>query len=417
MSFLLMSSVVYAEGGKKVQKLEKEIALLQQSLQEVKAHQKVAQQSASPVTPSYFRVLGSDTEFKISGFVHLDAGVIESGAGITDSNFSTYAPVLNGTVVGTDKKDTFDMSFRRSQLSFDTITPVGGKAMQTHIELDMIGSGGDENYTNGYGVRMRQAYVKYDGWLIGQSYTNFLNFASLGELTNLGQHANALFIRQAQVRYTSQFDGGSWSVSAENPYESKSVTIAGDVEDTNKDDQLTPDLTGRVDFKGSWGTAGVAVLARKFTMDNRLSNDFDDSTISGAMSVTARFPIWHGSLGVQANYGALGRYLELGPYPDTYVENGKLHAFMAKGASAIYSHTWRKGLRSTVALAHTESVQNLAQFSPSSIDKTSTFQANVFWDPIAKTTLGLEYGLYRIERSDGLTKDVYRWQMTAQFNF
>ncbi|MGO2182745.1 MAG: DcaP family trimeric outer membrane transporter [Pseudoalteromonas nigrifaciens] len=415
-----LSTYVNASGSDRVDEIEKKIELLQQSLLEVKkqqnTHDKVKKDLLS-ATPGYFSVLGSETEFKISGFVHLDAGVMESGSGINNTNFSTYAPILNGTVIGSDKKDTFDMSIRRSQLRLNTKTPIEDKSIQTHIEVDLLGSGGDENFTNSYDVRIRQAYVTYNGWLIGQTYTNFLNFASLGEIANLGQHANALFIRQTQVKYTSKFEGGSWSVSAENPYESKSVTISGDIKDTNKDDQLIPDLIGRIDLKGDWGTAGIAMMARKLVMDNSEPGSVDDSTISGAVSMTARFPIFKGSVGLQANYGALGRYLELGPYPDSYVENGELRAFLAKGASAVYGHTWRPGLRSTLALAYTASAKDLSYFSPSSIDKTSSLQANVFWDPIKKTTFGLEYGLYGIELANGLKQDVYRWQMTAQYNF
>lgn len=432
-SLILLSTSVYAQSNEKIDALEKQIQSLQRSLESlkqeqvgIKESQKQAQVDIEEVkaknllpegSPGLLNTVGEKAGVRISGFVHLDAGVIENGAGVNNTNFSIYAPVLNGTVVNRDKKDTLDMSIRRSRLNFDTNHTINDKALKTHVELDMIGDGGDEAFTNGYDARVRQAYATYDGWLIGQSFTTFLNFASLGELANFGQHANALFIRQVQVRYTGQFDGGSWSLAAENPYENKVVTVAGSVSDTNRDDQLIPDLIGRVDFKGDWGTASLATLIRKFELDDPSAGGADDSAWGSAVSAVARVPIFSGSIGVQINYGALGRYLELGPYPDAYVENGEIKPYITGGISAIYSHTWRKGLRSTLAYAVTDSQEDFDEELPGAIDKTSSIQANVFWDPMERTTLGLEYGLYGIELANGLKQNVYRWQATAQFNF
>lgn len=428
-----VSTTVYSQSDEKIDTLEAQIESLQRSLESLKKEQKgikdeqrqaqveleeVKAKSMLPEgSPGLLNKVGEKAGVRISGFVHFDAGVIENGAGINDTNFSIYAPVLNGTVLNRDKRDTLDMSIRRSRLNFDTAHTVNDKSLKTHIELDMIGTGGDESFTNGYDARIRQAYATYDGWLIGQSFTTFLNFASLGEIANFGQHANALFVRQVMVRYTSQFEGGSWSVAAENPYENNVVTISGDVSDTNNDDQIIPDLIGRVDFKGEWGTASVATLVRKFVLDDPTLGGQDDSTWGSAVSAVARFPVLSGSIGFQVNYGALGRYLELGPYPDAYVEDGEIKPYITGGISAIYSHTWRKGLRSTFAYAITDSQENIDVTLPTSIDKTSSIQANVFWDPVEKTTLGLEYGLYGIELANGLKQDVYRWQLTAQFNF
>lgn len=433
LSTIILSTSVYAQSDEKIESLEQQIELLQRSLESLKEEQQgikedqkqtkvdieeVKAKSMLPEgSPGLLNTVGEKAGVRISGFVHLDAGVIENGAGINNTNFSIYAPVLNGTVINTNKKDTLDMSIRRSRLNFDTNHTVNDKALKTHVELDMIGDGGNEAFTNGYDARIRQAYASYDGWLVGQSFTTFLNFASLGEIANFGQHANALFIRQVMVRYTGQFDGGSWSVAAENPYENKVITVAGTVTDTNKDDQLIPDLIGRVDFKGSWGTASLATLVRKFELDDPTSGGADDSTWGSAVSAVARIPLFSGSVGVQVNYGALGRYLELGPYPDAYVENGEIKPYITAGFSAIYSHTWRKGLRSTFAYAITDSQENSDVNLPTAIDKTSSIQANIFWDPMERTTLGLEYGLYGIELGNGTKQNVYRWQATAQFNF
>jgi hypothetical protein len=417
-SLLPLSTSVYANDVDKLAELEEQIQSLKITINELKKEGLASSEIVgNKPTPGYIQVVGTDTEFKISGFVHLDAGVIESGAGINDTNFSIYAPVLNGTVLSTDKKDTLDMSIRRSRLNFDAKTSINDKSLITHIELDMLGDGGDEGFTNGYDARIRQAYAVYDGWLIGQSFTTFLNFASLGEIANFGQHANALFIRQVQIRYTSKFDGGSWSLALENPYEKNVVTISGEDTDTNSDDQLIPDLIGRVDFTGSWGTASLATLVRKFVMDNSNVGGSDDSAWGGAISGVTRFPLFSGSLSLQANYGALGRYLELGPYPDAYVDDGELKPYITMGISAIYNYHWRPDLRSTFALAMTDSQENMLEVLPTSIDKTSSIQANLFWDPMDKTTLGFEYGLYGIELADGTKQNVYRWQMTAQFNF
>ncbi len=73
---------------------------------------------------------------------------------------------------------------------------------------------GNETSTNTYAVSLRQAYVSWNKWLAGQTWSNFMDVAALPDAVDfVGTTDGTIFVRQAQLRYTK----GPWSFSVENP--------------------------------------------------------------------------------------------------------------------------------------------------------------------------------------------------------
>ena len=104
---------------------------------------------------------------------------------------------------------------KQSRLIFGTDTPVGTDKLSTRFEIDFYGSTlGDQRVTNTYAPVLRQAYVQYKNWLVGQSWSNFQDTAVLVDSVDfIGASDGTVFVRQPQVRYTV----GGLSLSAENP--------------------------------------------------------------------------------------------------------------------------------------------------------------------------------------------------------
>ncbi|HZF98190.1 MAG TPA: DcaP family trimeric outer membrane transporter, partial [Pseudoxanthomonas sp.] len=176
---------------------------------------------SSPIMPS----ANLGTAFSYGGFVKMDAMVTDTSDGrIADGSSGrlfyvpSTIPVGGATASGGDPYTDFHAQFSRFWFSADHVTEGGGK-FKAYIEADMFGGGsnalvGNETATNTYAVSLRQAYVSWNKWLAGQTWSNFMDVAALPDSVDfVGPTDGTVFVRQAQLRYTS----GPWSVSAENP--------------------------------------------------------------------------------------------------------------------------------------------------------------------------------------------------------
>ena len=82
------------------------------------------------------------------------------------------------------------------------------------VEMDFYGGGGNEVISNSYNPRLRHAFIKYQSFTVGQTWTTFMNTSAIPESADFGGAMVGLaFIRQRQIRY----DIGNFQVSLENP--------------------------------------------------------------------------------------------------------------------------------------------------------------------------------------------------------
>ena len=124
---------------------------------------------------------------------------------------------------------------------------------RAYLEFDLFGGGsnqlGNEAATNTYALTLRQAYVTWDKWLAGQTWSNFQDVAALPDAVDfVGPTEGTIFVRQAQLRYTS----GAFSVALENPQ----TTVLTNYRATtriNSDDSVLPDITARWTEEGRVG--------------------------------------------------------------------------------------------------------------------------------------------------------------------
>jgi hypothetical protein len=187
-----------------------------------------------------------DTTVSVGGYVKLD--VIYS---IDQDTGDTQDP--SALVIGSETGDkSFRLHARQSRLWLKTAKPTTIGDVRTHIEGDFFGAGGNETFSNSRTFRVRHAYGTVGGLLVGQSWTNFMQFTAYPDTVDFNGPMGSSFIRQAQVRYTGNTAGGSeWSVALENP----EASGFADMKDR------FPDVTARVKWEsGSFGleASGVA---------------------------------------------------------------------------------------------------------------------------------------------------------------
>jgi hypothetical protein len=215
-------------------------------------------------------------------------------------------------------------------------------------------------------------------FLIGQTWSTFMDLNHLGELNAFGLHASTISVRQTQIRFTQPFNTGSFMFSIENPED-------GD------DDQDRPDLVARVNFKGEFGKVSLGVLSRE------LSDGAGNTSSETGYSLTGHIPIFgKDDIKFQYNNSNLGRYMGLATYPDTTGVSTSFTGFEATGFSIAYRHLWTPILRSTVMYSETK-----ADDIPvaDAIESSKSTHINLIWSVNPKLLYGIEYSNWEVQSS------------------
>ena len=126
--------------------------------------------------PGSFRLPGSETSIRVYGFA--EANLIKDFKSTAPGdNFSNLPEQpLASTNPSTGKNV---LTGQTSRFGFETSTPMGNGAFNTKIEADFYGYCGSECNRNR--LRLRHAYGEYAGWLIGQTWSTFMDLDNLPE--------------------------------------------------------------------------------------------------------------------------------------------------------------------------------------------------------------------------------------------
>jgi hypothetical protein len=372
--------------------------------------------SAHSVTLGTF----DNTTVKIGGYVKLDAlsSSYSDGTMATGIGRDFYVPSL--TPVGKESEnDTFDMHARQTRFHLATDSVVGEHKLKSYIEMDFMTtpSDGKERTTNSYSPRLRHAFITFDNWLFGQTWTTFQNVASLPETVDfIGNTDAGIFIRQSQIRYTA----GNFQFAIENPETTVTPNGGIDTEDVTRyvtDDNELPDFVGRYNLKTDNLSLAAAVLLRQLTYNN--GNDIDDSISSYGVSLTGKFMLGKDDIRFGVNTGSgMGRYIGLNVANGAVIDaNGELEAIDSTGWFASYRHLWNAKWRSNITYSAIE-IDNDTNLTGTGVTK-STYSAriNLFYSPTDKLSFGGEYAHANRELESGADGNMDRLQFTAKLAF
>jgi len=360
------------------------------------------------------------TTFSFGGFIKLDAMTTSTSDGkIADGSAGRLFYFPGATPVAADgqgARSTYsDLHAQFSRFSFgaDTLTD-SGNTIKAYIEADMYGGGsnafaGNETITNTYALTLRQAYVSYNGWLAGQTWSNFQDVAALPDTVDFtGPSEGTVFNRQAQVRYTR----GPWSVSIENPQTTVTPYLSQAAR-FNSGDNRAPDVTARWITRGDWGHFTVAGLARSFRNG--------DATASGAaLSVSGRFNLGASDdIRYMVSGGdGIGRYLGFALGSDTVLDaDGGLHSQSGYGAFAAWRHAFNAKLRGNVVYS-IASLDNDALLTGGFVtERAQSFRVNMIYSPAPKLDIGGEISWADRRLENGLEGDLQRVHTHVKYSF
>jgi len=365
--------------------------------------------SAQSVTIGTF----NNTTVKIGGYVKLDAMFSDFSDGPVPSSSARdfYVPSATPVAATTTNSNTyFDMHAKQTRVHLATDSKVDGKKLKSYIEIDfMTMTNGTEVATNGFSPELRHAYIEYDKWLFGQTWSTFQNTASLPESVDfIGNTDAGIFVRQAQVRYTR----GPWQFSIENP----ETTVAG-VGAT--DDNELPDFVARYNLKHNDLSLAIAGLLRQLTMND--GGNINDSATAWGIGITGKYMIGKDDIRFGLNAGGgLGRYIGLGVSSDAAVDsNNNLEAIDSLGLFASWRHLWNQKLRSNFMFStiDIDNNTNLSGIGGGTTTGTYSGRANLLFDLAKNLTIGGELALANREVESGNDGDLTRLQFMAMYKF
>lgn len=356
----------------------------------------------------------ASTTYAFGGYVKFDAMFSDySGGTPASGNLLRQFYVPSTVPIGDVDSDwTADFQARESRINFrsDTVLDNGDK-LGTFIEIDFFThSDGNELVSNSYSPRIRHAFLKYNGWLFGQTWSTFQDVGALPEnLDFVGPAEGTTFVRQAQVRYTT----GNWEFAAENP---ESFYLQGN-DRTSGGNDLMPDLVGRYTFKMGGGYIKVAGLFRNLDVSTAT---VDDSATAFAVSASGKHPFGKHDLRWMYTYGdGVGRYLALALGTDAYVQTGgSLDTIKANAGFVSGRFFLSDTLRTNITLgAYAADNDAAAAAGGNPTDSAMSIHANLIWTVAPKLDVGVEVMQADRELFSGADGDMTRFIFSAKYAF
>lgn len=364
--------------------------------------------------PADHPTLYNETEIKVGGYVKMDALLSDySNAPTRGVGEDLFIPETIATS-GESRDPRLNFHARESRFWLKSFTPTERGDITTHFEIDfLLGQQGNERVSNSFSPRVRHASISWDGWTVGQTWTNFLNTSTLPDYLDFVGPVGVTFGRQAQIRYTVPTGNGDWSFSLENP--ETTLTPFGGGSRIDADDGTFPDLVVRRDWRGDWGNFSIAALIRELKIDQA---EFNDAEIGGAIGLAGRFMIGDSDdLRWQVNYGnALGRYMGLNSFNVGALDaNNRIELTNQYGVLAAYRHVWNEQLYSSFGASFSAADNNTSISGFAVPESYQSAHADIVWLPTKRMSLGTEFIWGRRKDESGDDGTLNRLQFSAKF--
>jgi hypothetical protein len=313
-------------------------------------------------------------EVDVYGFVKLDLNY--------DLDF-IQGDTTNARAIGIAGNATdghFDTNVRQSRLGLRAELD----GVEGQLEFDLFGSNGTAE------LRLRHANIQYEGFLLGQFWTNFMPLGQYPSTVDFNGPVGIAFARVPQVRYT--YDGGAYQLS-------------GSIEENfaTSDDPL---LTAAAQYSGSNYTVRAAVLGGT-------TNDGVNEVDQFGYTLSADAQLWQG-----------------GNISATFVDGEAIGGLLIGGGDNIVGGTANDAQGYTLAVSQditpqfnvgiaygNEQYDQATAFAGTDFTDLESLHVNASYDLTDSLTVSAEYA--RVTRTDSAGQDFEgdRIQAAVQFNF
>ncbi len=405
-SLLTVPVLFAANSSIAAETLDQRIEKLESLVKELKETKKETKKGSSKEKHTY----------KFGGFIKATASYSDYSDGDLGANSGLRDFYIPGTIPvgGTSESQDFDFGAKESRIGFKSSHVLAsGDKLTTNIEMDfLLPTGGNERVSNSYNPRLRHAYLTYNNWLFGQTWSTFQDVGALPEAVDfLGAPDGIIFERQAMIRYTS----GAWQFAIENP--ETTVTPFGGGGRIVTDDNSLPDFVARYNHKAKWGHVTVSGLFRQLAYNN---GSDDESTTSTGLSVTGKFKVGAKD-DIRFNFATgsgMGRYAGLNTANGAVLDaNGSLNSIDSTLGAVAYRHVWNSTWRSSFIFSGMQVDNDVALTGTGVTESVNSFQMNLLNSPVPKLTLGVGILSASRELESGADGDMFRTIFTAKYAF
>ena len=360
--------------------------------------------------------LGSEnTTIFLGGKVTLDTVYLHPANGKSGGANSNDQFFNANNIPTSDKGENSELSLtaRNSKFWIKTRTAqVNDKPLMTLLEVDFWGSSGMETNSNSHNIRLRHAYIIYNGWTLGQ--TNSLFVGSSKPHTLLAP-IDDVFMRQPLISYKKEFSESSLAISLEQA-ESVIMTPAGDK--TTVNDDKVPDMVLKYQYDATWSDYSLSLLARELRVDQENQSSISDSTFGYGLNFTSHMHTYQDNtltFGLVGGKG-IGRYMATSFFPSAVINSEEeLEAQFSWGTHIAYEHWVANNFRVNLALGR---IETDAILDLDTIDKSAwSGHLGLQYNPLKKFLLGVEYihGERTLQSDNTFTVD--RLYLRTSYNF
>ena len=388
---LIAPAVLASTMDDRVEKLEKEIADLKQ------------QQSATVKT--------GGVQISVGGYIKMNAMISDysDGQSATAGIGEDFLVPSTIPTTGPDGHPKVNMDAKASRVYLKMTSPTANGTIKGYVEIDFEGSSqGDERISNSYSPRLRHAFLEWNNWLAGQTWSTFFNTSALPDVLDFVGPVGTIFVRQPQIRYTT----GNFQVAVENP----SSTIYGGAENPF-DDNTVPDVIGRYNFTVNKAAFSLAVMGRELAYETATTKE---SEVGYAVSFAGKIPVGNNGddIRLMLNQGnALGRYMALNGFRSGVINaDGSIDLIDEWGVFAAYRHPWNSQWRSSLVLS-TAQADNPTAAGTSAAKQYDSVHTNLIFSPTSGLDVGAELMYGRKELESGDSGSLTRLQLTAIYKF
>jgi hypothetical protein len=329
-------------------------------------------------------------EFELYGNIRADASYQVKGPSAMFNNISTMP--LEHTAAETNNADKFQSSLNATRLGFNFKAPtslghdIGGK-----IEMDFLGSSTRDTF------RIRHAYITYDHWLIGQTWSNFNAVEYFPETVDAALSVGGSLTRIAQLKYSNVINPHmNFSVSLEDPKPETVTTTGTQNFQTDPNAKLKlPSLTGRLNYKFDNGSI---VSGRAFVTQKATTYGNHDEFIAWGVGLGGKIQLTPTTL-LRADYNHIfgdTKNLLWTNYAYVFDKNGDIKPNEFDAVTVGLTQQFTPKIRSSIGLGYmrantNNSFSRLVHDDHSQNKQLIEGWINAFYNPVKPINIGIEY--------------------------
>ena len=404
----------HADDAARIKALEDQLQLLQKAIAELKSTMPTKKEVADLTDQvqlqgkeavvlgdmgNSFRMPGSETSVRVYGFVEGD--LIKDFKATAPHDMFTNLPeqYLNNEGKPTGKTA---LTAQTSRFGFETSTPTALGPVHTQLEGDFYAYG---DGTTRDRLRVRHAYGEYAGWLIGKTWSTFMDLDDGPETVDFNGPIGQPFSRPVQIRYTYNTPtGASFKAALENP----------------SDGSNRPNLVLTASKSYDWG---AAFNVRFVSHEQR----------SGSVSTTGAGYGFGGSYKLTDSLTFMGQYAQVDGDNDGALMMGANYPVLDAGGTSLLldksrgyvlglTNTFSPQLRATLAYGSVESQFGAADpyveaYGLSGNKSLKQWHLNFFYTPIKNVDLGVELIQGTRTTYGGDVGDLSRVNLLGRYSF